>query len=151
MLVPMDVDRPQDLGDGLVLRRATPDDVDGIVAVEVAAFGASDEPGVRAGLVGPGATVADWTVVTDSGGAVVAASALLDHELEVDGATMPVAQIEYVATDPAHQRRGLVRQQFAWHHADRLAEMEVNPLVVLPKGQGVMALDAVIACSGSVA
>ena len=118
MLVPMDVDRPQDLGDGLVLRRASPDDVDGIVAVEVAAFGPSDEPGVRAGLVGPGASVTDWTVVTDADGAVVAASALLDHELEVDGTTVPVAQIEYVATDPGHQRRGLVRQQFAWHHAE---------------------------------
>ena len=37
--------------------------------------------------------------------------------------------------------------QFASRHADRLAEMDVNPLVVLPKGRGVMALDAVIACS----
>ncbi|MBK8323614.1 MAG: acetate--CoA ligase family protein [Betaproteobacteria bacterium] len=36
--------------------------------------------------------------------------------------------------------------QFAARHADRLAEMDVNPLIVLPKGQGVMALDAVIAC-----
>lgn len=36
--------------------------------------------------------------------------------------------------------------QFAAHHADRLAEMDVNPLLVLPKGEGVLALDAVIAC-----
>lgn len=36
--------------------------------------------------------------------------------------------------------------QFAAHHAGRLAEMDVNPLIVLPRGQGVMALDAVIAC-----
>ncbi len=41
--------------------------------------------------------------------------------------------------------------QFAARHADRLAEMDVNPLLVLPKGQGVMALDAVIACSERVA
>lgn len=36
--------------------------------------------------------------------------------------------------------------QFAAHHADRLAEMDVNPVIVLPKGQGVLALDAMIAC-----
>ena len=37
--------------------------------------------------------------------------------------------------------------QFAAQHADRLAEMDVNPVIVLPKGQGVLALDAMIACS----
>ncbi len=36
--------------------------------------------------------------------------------------------------------------QFAAHHADRLHEMDVNPLIVLPQGEGVLALDAVIAC-----
>ena len=36
--------------------------------------------------------------------------------------------------------------RFAAHHADRLAEMDVNPVIVLPKGQGVLALDAMIAC-----
>ncbi|MFN8039309.1 MAG: GNAT family N-acetyltransferase [Acidimicrobiales bacterium] len=114
----MDGALPQDLGDGLVLRRASPDDVEDVVAVEVAAFGASDEPGVRAALTGPGASVADWTVVTDADGTVVAASALLDHVLEVDGAPVPVSQIEYVATDPRHQRRGLVRRQVDEHHAE---------------------------------
>ena len=36
--------------------------------------------------------------------------------------------------------------QFAAHHADRLSEMDVNPVIVLPQGQGVLALDAMIAC-----
>ena len=36
--------------------------------------------------------------------------------------------------------------RFAAHHADALAEMDVNPVIVLPKGQGVLALDAMIAC-----
>ena len=36
--------------------------------------------------------------------------------------------------------------RFAAHHADGLAEMDVNPVIVLPKGQGVLALDAMIAC-----
>lgn len=34
--------------------------------------------------------------------------------------------------------------QFADHHRDELAEMDVNPVIVLPAGQGVLALDAVI-------
>jgi succinyl-CoA synthetase beta subunit len=34
--------------------------------------------------------------------------------------------------------------QFAAAHADTLDEMDVNPLVVLPQGEGVCALDAVI-------
>jgi acetyltransferase len=34
--------------------------------------------------------------------------------------------------------------QFAAHHADELDEMDVNPLVVLPQGKGVLALDAVL-------
>ena len=36
--------------------------------------------------------------------------------------------------------------RFAAHHTGRLAEMDVNPVIVLPEGQGVLALDAVIAC-----
>ncbi len=34
--------------------------------------------------------------------------------------------------------------QFAAQHAGRLAELDINPLTVLPAGQGVMALDAVM-------
>ncbi len=34
----------------------------------------------------------------------------------LDGVELPGGQIEYVATDPAHQRQGLVRAQFDWHH-----------------------------------
>lgn len=35
--------------------------------------------------------------------------------------------------------------QFAAHHGERLVEMDVNPVIVLPEGQGVLALDAMIA------
>jgi hypothetical protein len=34
--------------------------------------------------------------------------------------------------------------QFAAYHRDELAEMDLNPVIVLAPGQGVMALDAVI-------
>ena len=34
--------------------------------------------------------------------------------------------------------------QFAHHHRDELAEVDLNPVIVLPEGQGVLALDAVM-------
>jgi len=105
---------PEELGDGLVLRSAGGDDVDDVVALAVAAFGPSDEPGVRAHLSAPGA-VGDWTVVTD-GGRVVSTSGLLPHRMVLDGIEFPGGQVEYVVTEPGYQRRGLVRAQFAWHH-----------------------------------
>ncbi len=35
---------------------------------------------------------------------------------------------------------------FVARHADRIDELEINPLAVRPQGQGVVALDAVITC-----
>jgi len=102
--------------EGYELRPAGPDDVEAIVALEVAAFGPSDEPGVRAHL-GDDATLADWVVVVHrSSGRIVSTCGLLAHRMVLDGVAFPGAQVEYVATDPVHQRRGLVRAQFDWHH-----------------------------------
>ena len=123
---------PEPLGDGLVLRSARADDIEAIVALVVSAFGASDEPGVR-GHLSTARALSDWTVVTApsdgpgrsgrSGPAapgprprIVAASGLLAHEMVLDGVAFPAGQVEYVVTDPAFRRRGLVRGQFAWHH-----------------------------------
>jgi acetate---CoA ligase (ADP-forming) len=50
-----------------------------------------------------------------------------------------------VAADEEALVEAMVRlSQFAARHGAELDEMDVNPLVVLPKGQGVVALDAVI-------
>jgi predicted N-acetyltransferase YhbS len=101
---------------GFELRQATPADVEAIVALEVAAFGPSDEPGVRANLAQP-ATLADWVVVCEAdGGPIVSTCGLLAHTLVLGGVTFPAGQVEWVATDPAFQRRGLVRAQFDRHH-----------------------------------
>ena len=105
---------PVTLPGGFVLRSAGPDDREAIVALETAAFGSSDEPGVRGHLAGERA-IGDWTVVTD-GARVVSTSGLLAHRMVLDGCRFPGGQIEYVATDPGAQRHGLVRAQFAWHH-----------------------------------
>ncbi len=102
--------------EGFTLRSARPAEVDEIVALEVAAFGPPDEPGVRAHLGAPGA-LDDWAVVIDDAtGRVVSTCGLLSHRMVLDGVAFPGGQIEYVATDPAYQRRGLVRAQFDWHH-----------------------------------
>ena len=34
--------------------------------------------------------------------------------------------------------------RLAWEHRDRLAELDVNPLFVRPKGQGIVAADALV-------
>ncbi len=39
---------------------------------------------------------------------------------------------------------------FALAHRDRLLELDVNPLLVLPAGQGVVAADALIRMAGPV-
>jgi predicted N-acetyltransferase YhbS len=110
---------PVDLGDGLTLRTATDDDVDAIVAICVAAFGESDAPGVLAAVEEAGGPP-NWSVVVDrtrAGQPVVSASSLLDHTLEVSGVGLAAGQVEWVATDPDYQRRGLIRAQFERHHA----------------------------------
>ena len=37
---------------------------------------------------------------------------------------------------------------FAEAHRERIVELDVNPLMVLPQGQGAMAVDALIVMSG---
>lgn len=102
------------LPDGLTLREATDDDIEAIVALETAAFGASDGPAVRAYLAGPSGP-ASWTVVHD-GDRLVSSCGRISHRMSIDGIELPAAQIEYVATDPDYRRRGLIRAQFDRHH-----------------------------------
>lgn len=93
---------------------ATDDDKEGIVALCVAAFGEQDGPDVRT-LLADDVIRDAWSVVRD-GSRVVSAVARIDHVLQLDGMSLRAAQIEYVATDEAYQRRGLVAAQMSWHH-----------------------------------
>ena len=50
---------------------------------------------------------------------------------------------------PAGDRQALIAAimavaRFIEENKDRLVEMDINPLIVLPQGQGVLAVDAVI-------
>jgi acetate---CoA ligase (ADP-forming) len=42
----------------------------------------------------------------------------------------------------------LVIQEFALEQQDRLLELDVNPLIVRPRGRGVVAVDALIRLAG---
>ena len=53
------------------------------------------------------------------------------------------------ATDKEALAQALVNiSQFAWAHRDRLAELDVNPVLVRPAGKGVVAADAVVVLKG---
>jgi predicted N-acetyltransferase YhbS len=109
---------PTVLDGDLVLRRARPDDFEQILSLSLEAHGPQERFGV--GYVTDRYGIDAWTVVTDAD-RVVSTCMLMAHRLEIgptDGVsvTVPAGQVEYVATDPAYQRRGLVRAQFDAHH-----------------------------------
>lgn len=68
---------------------------------------------------------------------------------ELIGMTRAAALLRGFRGAPRADETALVQamvrlSQFAAHHRHTLAEMDVNPVIVLPEGQGVLALDAVI-------
>jgi len=119
---------PRELGDGLTLRWAAPDD-----AEELAAFNLrihSDDPHepeeflahwTRDLLRGdhPTTQAGDFTVVVDenAGGKIISSVGLIGQTWTYDGIPVPVGRPELVATDEDYRRRGLVRSQFEVIHA----------------------------------
>ena len=124
----MDVDSfglPRHLGDGLVLRWATPADADELV--EFNFLNHNDNPDGRHELwlkdwtreltggdhptTGPG----DFTVVVDEDGQgrIVSAAVLISQVWSYDGLRFGCGRPELIATDEPYRRRGLVREQMA--------------------------------------
>ncbi len=127
---------PRDLGDGLVLRWATADDAEQIIAfnTRVHADG-PDEPGLSVGawaadLIGgthPIVTPADFTVVVDTNvlehgrPKLVSSLVLLSQTWSYDGLEFGFGQPELVGTLPGYRRRGLIRVQMdAVHELSRV-------------------------------
>jgi ribosomal protein S18 acetylase RimI-like enzyme len=114
-------------GDGLRLRWATAADTEALVAFNArvhSAAGGPPNPRVaartRAWLDGthPIVRPRDFTVVEDARtGAIVSSLAVARQRWTYAGIPFAVGQIEFVGTDPAYRRRGLVRRQFALLHA----------------------------------
>ena len=115
---------PEDLGGGLVLRAATAEDRDAVLALNVEAHGDSEAGAVGYLLRRPEA----WAVVVD-GERVVSTTVLIDHEGRYGSVPMRFGQLEYVATGPAYRRRGLVRALFDHLHARSAAQGQLFTIV----------------------
>lgn len=129
------MDCPRDLGDGLLLRWATADDVDQLVAFNTKVHADSpDQPATEVGawvadLLGgkhPVVTPADFTMVIDTDSLddgrpkLVSSLALLSQTWSYDGIEFGFGQPELVGTLPGYRRRGLIRAQMdALHELSR--------------------------------
>lgn len=125
----------RDIGDGLILRWSTAEDVEQIAALHghVHRDTADDPPNlsvaryVRAMMhgdypfMGPG----DYAVVEDTGKAgqpIVACTCLWKHIWAYEGIPFQVGRPEMVATDPLYRNRGLIRALFETVHERSEAE-----------------------------
>lgn len=129
----------RDLGDGLILRRATPDDVEPLVAFNADVH---REPGMEEpdeGIIAwvrdlmtrdhPTFDVGDFTVVEDTNsGAIVSSLCLISQTWAYSDIEFGVGRPELVGTHPDYRRRGLIRAQFEVVHqwsAERGERMQV--------------------------
>ena len=115
---------PLDLGEGLVLRWATPEDTEALADYNVRHLSdhVSDNPAepneqlrgwTRDLMSGthPTTNAGDFTVVVDerAGGKIVSSLCLISQTWAYDGIPFKVGRPEVVSTSPAYRRRGLVR------------------------------------------
>ncbi len=124
---------PRDLGDGLTLRWATPDDAEAVAQFNLAMH--SEPPGEETFLYHwthdlmrgdhPTTKAGDFTVVTDADGRIVSSLNLISQTWAYDGIPFPVGRPELVATLPEYRRRSLVREQMAVIHRKSAARGEL--------------------------
>ena len=118
---------PQDLGDGLILRRASRGDTEALVTFngEIHGDRQTQQPdeGVAAWTRGlmtgdhPTFHASDFTVVEDTRtGAIVSSLCLIPQTWSYRGIEFGVGRPEMVGTLPAYRRRGLIRAQFEVIH-----------------------------------
>jgi GNAT superfamily N-acetyltransferase len=118
---------PENLGDGLVMRHATPDDLEALVAFNATIHreGGQGEPSewvaawTRDLMTRPHPTlsVSDFLVVVDeASGRIVSSLNLISQTWSYAGIEFRVGRPELVGTDPEYRRRGLVRRLFDTIH-----------------------------------
>lgn len=112
---------PMDLGDNLKLRFATPADTDALAEFNVRLHEAENVgPSIRDLMSEdhPTCQASDFTVVEDTKtGKIVSAMCLISQTWTYSGIPFKFGQPEFVATEPAYRRKGLVRKQFEVIHA----------------------------------
>ena len=129
-------DLPRDLGDGLVLRWATPAEAEKVAQFDLAMHSDNpDEP--EMGLYywvhdlmrgdHPTTKASDFLVVVDSTAdeRIISSLNLISQTWAFDGIPFGVGRPELVATLPEYRRRGLVRQQMEIIHALSAARGEL--------------------------
>jgi predicted acetyltransferase len=124
---------PVDLGDGLTLRWATPDDAEAVAQFNFEMH--SWPPGEEKWLHHwthdlmrgdhPTTKAGDFTLVTDADGRVVSTLNLISQTWAYDGIPFPVGRPELVGTLPEYRRRGLVRRQMEVIHRKSAARGEL--------------------------
>ena len=113
---------PRNFGDGLVLRQASQADIEEAVDFTVRIHG---DPGlsvsVRDLMCGdhPTTSASDFVLVTDGSAnqRIVAMAGLLSQTWAYGGISFGVGNPEFIATDPAYRRRGLMRAVMDGLHA----------------------------------
>jgi GNAT superfamily N-acetyltransferase len=127
---------PQDLGNGLTLRWAVPEDTEALADFNIRIHSDNaEEPDtwlahwVRDLMNGdhPTTKASDFTVVVDENadGKIVSSLNLISQRWAYDGIEFPVGRPELVGTDPEYRRRGLVRAQMEAIHAKSAARNEM--------------------------
>lgn len=127
---------PKNLGNGLVLRWATPDDTEALAEFNVKIH--SDNPEQPETWLAhwtedlmrgdhPTTNASDFTVVVDenAGGKIVSSLNLISQTWAYEGIPFGVGRPELVATDAGYRRRGLVREQMTAVHAKSTARGEM--------------------------
>ncbi len=135
---------PQQLDGGLVLRWATPDDIDQVATFNSLVHGSgTDRPALEVAtwtrdlMDGrhPHVRAHDFTVVVDPARQVegrdkiVSSLLLLSQTWSYDGIEFGVGQPEIVGTDPDYRRRGLVRMQMDVVHSLSAARGELAQVI----------------------
>ncbi len=128
----------RDLGDGLVLRRATVDDTEALMAFNMAVHQDLDEPEVgidvwtRDMMRGdhPTTGAGDFLIVEDTRtGAIASSLCLIPQTWTYAGIPFGVGRPEMVGTAPEYRRRGLVRAQFDVIHEWSAARGEMVQVI----------------------
>ncbi|MEW6360104.1 MAG: GNAT family N-acetyltransferase [Planctomycetota bacterium] len=108
----------KDLGNGLILRRSAPQDVDALVGYHCAILGPNDEGlkyWIRDLMTRPHPTFHkdDFTIVEDTKtGKIVSSMNLISQTWSYGGVAFGVGRPEIVSTHPDYRGRGLIRAQF---------------------------------------
>ncbi|MFN8024383.1 MAG: GNAT family N-acetyltransferase [Acidimicrobiales bacterium] len=97
------------------LRRARPDDLDGIADLLAARGEPADAVDLRLVAADPDEGL-DHVFVATAGERVVATATLLRETVRLGGVDLPAGQVELVATDPEFEGRGLIRSLMAMAH-----------------------------------